>query len=92
MKNFLIFIMAGSLLGVIFFGWFSPQLISWYFTPPAELAFSCKPAMEWGMGVYQKVIATGLIMGAIAFALLFFAVCSFRNKNQAGPKESSLLP
>lgn len=40
-------------------GWFAPGLIAWYYTPPVELGVSCKPAVEWGIATYRKVLVAG---------------------------------
>ena len=78
MKNFLLFTLVGALVGAVLFALFSPQVISWYFSPPAELAFSCKSAVEWGIEVFRKAMFTGMLLGAIAAVVLFFAARSWR--------------
>jgi hypothetical protein len=45
--------------------WFSPQFISWYFTPPADLVLSCKPAVEWGIEAYRKMVLIGALFGLV---------------------------
>lgn len=85
MKNFLLMLLSGCLLGVITFGIFSPQLISWYYTPPAELVFSCKPTMDWSLETYRKIVVTGMVLGGISFSLLFFALRSARKKPAGAP-------
>lgn len=57
--------------------WFGPRLISWYYTPPVELGVSCKPAVEWGIAVYQKLVLAGTGAG---FALGVAAALVFRPK------------
>ncbi len=91
MKNFLLMLMAGCLVGTFLFGIFSPQLISWYYTPPAELVFSCKPTMDWSLETYRKIVVTGMILGGISFSLLFFAVRSARKKPAAANPGNDLL-
>lgn len=65
---------AGGLVVTAGVAWFGPRLISWYYTPPVELGVSCKPAVEWGISVYQKLVlagtGAGLVLGAVA-ALIF---------------------
>ena len=77
MKRFLWTISLGSLAGAIFFAWLSPQIISWYFTPPANMGLTCAPAVEWALLTYRKVIFIGLLIGAMVSMILFFA---FRSK------------
>jgi Na+-driven multidrug efflux pump len=86
-KQFLWTIGAGGLLGAILFAWFSPGLIEWYFSPPADLALSCKPAVQWAIASYRKVIFTGGLIGAASFALLFFA---FGRRRKAPANENVL--
>ncbi|MGE3261690.1 MAG: hypothetical protein AB7K68_07935 [Bacteriovoracia bacterium] len=74
LKRFLWSIVAGTLVGAVLFAWFSPHIIVWYFSPPADLAISCKPAVEWAIVTYRKVIFTGVLLGAIISAILFFAI------------------
>lgn len=72
-KRFFVFIAVGALVGSLAFGWFSPGMIEWYFSPPADLALSCKPAVLWAIETYRKVIILGGIVGALGAVLLFFA-------------------
>ncbi len=72
-KRFLWTIATGGLLGAIVFAWISPSVIEWYWTPPAELVLSCKPAVQWTMDAYRKVIFSGMLMGVISAGILFFA-------------------
>lgn len=72
-KRFFLFLLVGSLAGAALFAWFSPAMIAWYFSPPADLALSCKPAVDWAIDTYRKVILLGGILGAVASVLLFFA-------------------
>jgi hypothetical protein len=65
-------VLFGALLGGFLLAWFSPQIILWYFSPPADLAISCKPAVQWAMDTYRKVIFTGFLLGAIISSILFF--------------------
>lgn len=73
MKRFMWFTGLGALVGAIFFAWVSPYIIVWYFSPPAELTISCSPAVEWAISTYRKVIFTGVLLGAIISAIVFFA-------------------
>lgn len=76
MKRFLWTVFIGSLLGAVLFAWLSPQIISWYFSPPADLTISCKPAVDWALETYRKVIFTGMLLGAMLAMILFFALRS----------------
>ncbi len=72
-KRFVYFVLLGALVGAGGFAWFSPGMIEWYFSPPADLALSCKPAVQWAIDTYRKVIFLGGVLGAVGAALLFFA-------------------
>ncbi len=75
-KKFLWAMSGGALLGAVLFAWFSPYIIVWYFSPPADLGISCKPAVEWAIETYRKVMFTGVLLGAIFSGILFFAFTS----------------
>ncbi len=82
MKRFLSFLLFGGLLGAVLITWFAPSVLSWYFTPPAEVAISCKQAVDWSLKTYRECMLGGAIMGAIVGSILFFAWQS-RKKNPA---------
>jgi hypothetical protein len=65
------------------FAWLSPNVIAWYFSPPTDLSISCKPAVEWAIQTYRKVLFTGVLLGAIVSAILFFAFYSRGGKSGA---------
>lgn len=73
LKRFVWMVIAGSLIGAVLLAWFSPYIIVWYFSPPADLTISCRPAVEWAIVTYRKVIFTGVLLGAIISSILFFA-------------------
>ena len=72
-KRFIWTVIAGALIGAVLLAWFSLQIIIWYFSPPADLAISCKPAVQWAIETYRKVIFTGVMLGMIISGILFFA-------------------
>jgi hypothetical protein len=72
-KRFFLFLFSGGLLGAVLFAWFSPGMIEWYFSPPADLALTCKPAVQWAIETYRKVIVLGGVVGTVTSALLFLA-------------------
>ncbi len=76
MRKFIWTIFIGALLGAVLFAWLSPQIISWYFSPPADLAISCRPAVDWALATYRKVIFTGMLLGMMLSTILFFALRS----------------
>lgn len=85
-KRFLWVVALGALAGGIFFAWVSPQILIWYFSPPAELALTCKPAVQWAINSYRKVMFTGLLLGGIGSAILFLAFARRKPKGLAnGP-------
>jgi len=63
-------VVSAGLAVTLTVGWFAPGLISWYYTPPVELGVSCKPAVEWGIALYRRLLllgaGTGFVLGAIA--------------------------
>jgi hypothetical protein len=85
-KRFLGTMVLGSLVGAILFGWFSPQLIVWYFSPPADFAMSCSPAVEWAISTYRKVMFTGVLIGALVGGILFFVFAGRQNPGGSEPK------
>lgn len=85
MTRFLLLVSWGALLGGFIFAWFSPQLITWYFTTPADLAFSCREAVVWGVETFRKVMFTGGIMGGIVSGITYFAIRRWR-KNRLAAK------
>lgn len=84
LRRFLWTIVAGALVGAISFAWFSPHIIIWYFSPPADLAISCKPAVQWAIDTYRKVMFTGVLIGSIIAGILYFAFAS-RKPKAPGP-------
>lgn len=86
MKKFLWTISAGGLLGAILFAWFSPYLIVWYFAPPAGMGISCEEPVAWAINTYRKVMFTGVLLGAIVSAILYFAF----GKKKAPPAQAVL--
>jgi len=85
MKKFLWTVVSGALLGALVFAWASPNVIGWYFSPPTDLSISCKPAVEWAIHTYRKVVFTGVLLGAIVSTILFFAFFSRGGKSGAQP-------
>lgn len=87
-KNFLNVILIGGILGALIFAWFSPSLISWYYTPPAELVFSCSSTMEWTLSAYRKVMFVGVLLGVISSAILYFALTNKKKSSQSSENTS----
>lgn len=82
-KKFLWTVLCGALLGSVIFAWASPSVIAWYFSPPTDLSISCKPAVEWAIFTYRKVLFTGVLLGGIVSAIFFFAFYSRGGKSGA---------
>ncbi len=80
-KRFLWTIATGGLVGAVLFAWFSPGLIEWYFSPPADLALTCRPAVQWAIATYRKVIFSGVLLGILS-AAIFFLAFSARGKKR----------
>lgn len=64
----------GALLGTVIVAWLSPSIISWYFTPPADLVVSCKASVDWGIHTYRKASLIGGLAGFILGAIFYFVV------------------
>lgn len=83
MRRSLTIVFGCGLIVTAAVAWFGPGLISWYYNPPVELGVSCKPAVEWGIAVYQKLVLWGTGAG---FLLGAAAALVFRPKAPAVPK------
>ncbi|MBI2788058.1 MAG: hypothetical protein HYX59_05190 [Elusimicrobia bacterium] len=83
MRRAFTLIFAGGLVVTAAVAWFGPRLIAWYYNPPVELGVTCKPAVEWGIAVYQKLVLAGTGAG---FLLGAAAALVFRPKAPAVPK------
>lgn len=79
MKRLFLFLAAGAALGTILSAWLSPQVIAWWFTPPVDLAVTCKAAVEWGIYTYRDVIVGGAV-GGLATALVAFILWQMKSK------------
>jgi hypothetical protein len=76
-------VFAGGLIATALVAWFGPRLIAWYYSPPVELGVSCKPAVEWAIAVYQKLVLAGTGAG---FVLGAAAALVFKPKNSTNLK------
>lgn len=74
----------GGLVGALLFAWFSPKVIEWYFSPPAELALSCKPAVQWAIDSYRKAVLAGAIVGSV-LSVLFLLAFGLRSRPPQPP-------
>jgi|GEM_PF-1532765 len=79
------YIFFGSLLGAVVSGWFSKEMISWWWSPPVDIALNCRGAVEWGIDAYRKFMITGAVLGAVFGFLALFIV----NKRKPMPPGSS---
>lgn len=79
MKKFLYATLISAFVCSSLVAWFSPQVISWYFTPPTDLVISCKPAVDWGIKAYQKIV---LIAGLFGFVLGIAIYFFLENRNK----------
>ena len=84
LRRFLWTVAAGGFAGAVVAVFFSPALIEWYFTPPAEIGISCKKVVPWTIQAYQRVILAGILMGAILSLLLFFVFNRSKKKQDLG--------
>ena len=86
MKKFIYASFIGALICSTLVGWFSPQILTWYFTPPMDLVISCKPAVEWGIYAYRKIILVSGLFGFVAGAVVYF----FTTRSRTSPKPNSI--
>ena len=70
MKRPLVLAIIMSLLGSILANWLGPKVLAWYFEPPVEIGFNCRPAVEWGMEKLQYMQAGGLVGGLLLGGIL----------------------
>ncbi|QQR81508.1 MAG: hypothetical protein IPJ69_05165 [Deltaproteobacteria bacterium] len=69
-KKISLILLFGFMFGAVIAGLVSPAMISWYFDPPAAMGVSCKAAVVWGLGAYQKILIIGGVMGLVAAGVL----------------------
>ncbi len=72
MKKTSLILLVGFLLGSFISAMLSPSAIAWYFDPPAQIGISCKAAVEWGIGIYQRVLLYGGVAGVVIAAIFIF--------------------
>lgn len=93
MKNISRFIkklILGGILGLIITSIVAPKLIIWYYTPPSQIPFNCKPSMEWAFDILNKAQVIGVLVGV--FLMSFFIALSrigHESKNKEHNKNSS---
>jgi hypothetical protein len=63
---------AGALCGGLVSTWLAPKAISWYFMPPAQMAFNCSEPIAWALGKLQVAQAFGIIAGGVMGAALYY--------------------
>ena len=71
---------AGGLIGAILAVWFSPGVIEWYFSPPADIGITCKEVVPWAIDAYRKIVFAGILLGGILSGILYFALGSRAQK------------
>lgn len=74
--------LLGTLLGAVLMGLIAPSAIAWYFTPPVDLTFNCKPAIEWGLDTFRK----SMIFGAIAGCIGGLIIARLLNRKEVTPQ------
>ena len=86
MKKFLWTVFGGALFGTTLFAWVSPYVLTWYFSPPVDVAISCKESVGWAFESYRKMLVGGFITGAIISAIVF--ILMKRRKKNPTPIQS----
>lgn len=77
----------GALLGLGLTGWFAPNLITWYFAPPVEVAITCQSAVSWGIGTFRKFLLGGAGVGFVAGSIAWGVFSGRRKRNrELGPQ------
>lgn len=85
MNRFTWFLAVGGVIGGALATWLAPNIISWYFDPPAGFGVSCKEPIVWALKRLQYAQLAGIAFGALLSVLLFFR---FRTKKD--PNEQTL--
>lgn len=83
MKKTLLIFLFGFVFGTAIAGFISPSMISWYFDPPAAMGVSCKAAVMWGLGAYQKILLIGGLLGILIAAIALVVIKSKQSKTQS---------
>lgn len=55
----------GALLGVVLSCLYGPKVISWWFEPPVDVGYNCRPATDWAMKRLMLVQIASLLLGAL---------------------------
>ncbi len=59
------FVAFGGLLGIVLSCVYGPNLISWWFEPPVEVGYNCRPATDWAMNRLILVQIISLVVGSL---------------------------
>lgn len=59
------FVAFGGLVGIILSCLYGPNLISWWFEPPVEVGYNCRPATDWAMNRLILVQILSLFTGSL---------------------------
>ena len=92
MKKTLLIFLFGFVLGTTVAGFISPSMISWYFDPPAAMGVSCKAAVMWGLGAYQKILLIGGLLGIVVTAITLIVIKSKQSKTQSPDENPPHVP
>jgi hypothetical protein len=62
-----VFALFGGLVGVILSCIYGPRVISWWFEPPVDVGYNCRPATDWAMSRLMMVQSGSMVVGALIF-------------------------
>lgn len=63
-----------AILGNVLATWLAPKMITWYFTPPAQLGFTCTEPIDWALSRFRAAQMWGLALGAVLGLVVYFLV------------------
>ncbi len=90
MKKISLILLFGFLFGATVAGFVSPSVISWYFDPPAAMGVSCKAAVLWGLGAYQKILLAGGGFGLLVTGVLLVTLKARKRDTESSSAEKTL--
>lgn len=77
---------GGAALGFIASNLFGPTVISWWYKPPSQDAFSCAPTVESALGQFVTMQLVAATLGGIGLTLIVFLIKrALRNRGQHKP-------
>ena len=88
--SYLWFALFGGFFCATLVTWLAPQVIAWYFKPPAQVEFSCEAPIRWALEKLRLAQFVGLGAGIALGLFIRFAFRKNRTVVQATPGPTSL--